>query len=360
MGGREGLIDTAVKSVTGDTPIIIIEDGKCKTINIGDWIDNKIDNVENKSYVEQFGPEDANMEMLGVSNSIYIPACDELGNIIWGKITNVSRHDSGDILYLVKTKSGREVTVTKSKSLIIWNGKKFIKKETPDVVIGDCIPVTMKIPEPPIIHSYIDMTEYFPKTEYIYGSDLHIANELIEEYDVLPKNWWEEHSEIAFTLPYPNQRSLRRTLNEGKDRLELLKSGCIYNYGITKIGFHIPDKFALNEENGIFIGLFLADGNAREKQGDVSITKDEMGVRTFVKNWFEKYNIHYREEERTVNRKYKTVSITGHCAILAKLLHCICGEGAAKKYVPKIAHTAPIEFVKGIINGYFSGDGTKT
>ena len=357
MGGREGLIDTAVKSVTGDTPIIIIEDGKCKTINIGDWIDSKLDNPLNKSDIEQFGPEDANMEMLGVSNSIYIPACDDFGNIIWGKITNVSRHDSGDILYIVKTKSGREVTVTKSKSLIVWNGNKFVKKETPDVVIGDCIPITMNLPEPPIIHSYIDMTKYFPKTEYIYGSDLHIASELIEGYKILPKNWWEENSEITFTLPYPNQKSLRRSLNEGKDRLQQIKSGCIYNYGITKIKFHIPEKFALNEENGIFIGLFLADGNAREKQGDVCITKDEIGVRTFVKNWFEKYSIHYREEERTVDRKYKSVSIVGHCAILAKLLHNLVGHGAACKYVPEIAHTAPIEFVKGIINGYFSGDG---
>jgi DNA-directed RNA polymerase II subunit RPB1 len=36
MSGREGLIDTAVKSVTGDTPIVILEDGVSKTVRIGD------------------------------------------------------------------------------------------------------------------------------------------------------------------------------------------------------------------------------------------------------------------------------------------------------------------------------------
>jgi DNA-directed RNA polymerase II subunit RPB1 len=42
MGGREGLIDTAVKSVSGDTEIIIIENGISKCVKIGDWIDNKL------------------------------------------------------------------------------------------------------------------------------------------------------------------------------------------------------------------------------------------------------------------------------------------------------------------------------
>jgi DNA-directed RNA polymerase beta' subunit len=150
MGGREGLIDTAVKSVTGDTPIIIIEDGKTKFVKIGSWIDNKIDDINNKNYVEQFGPEDMNMEMLGTrDDEIYIPSCDYEGNIIWGRITNVSRHDPGEILYIVETRSGRKITVTKSKSLMIWdnNSKTFIKRNTSDIIIGDKLPVTLNLPE---------------------------------------------------------------------------------------------------------------------------------------------------------------------------------------------------------------------
>ena len=36
--GRENLIDTSVKSVTGDTPIIIMENGLSKYVKIGEWI----------------------------------------------------------------------------------------------------------------------------------------------------------------------------------------------------------------------------------------------------------------------------------------------------------------------------------
>lgn len=368
MGGREGLIDTAVKSVTGDTPIIIIENGECKYVNIGDWIDNKIDNPENKELVEQFGPEDANMEMLGVPDGIYIPSCDKVGNVIWGQITNVSRHDPGDILYNITTSGGREVIVTKSKSLMIWTGEEFEKTETPNVKIGDCIPVTMNLPEPPIIKDYVDMTTYFPKTEYIYGTDLHIAKELMEKSFVgksnkLPTNWWEENNGTTFTLPYPDQKSFRRTLNERGDRLNLIKKGCIYKYGVTKIEYHFPDKFELNMENGIFIGLFLADGNAREKQGSISITKEEKSVQEFVKNWFDKYSIHYSIDDRTKNRKFRSISIVGYCILFAKFLHNSLGHGAKEKYIPEFVHTAPKEFALGILNGYFSGDGnidTKT
>ena len=358
MGGREGLIDTAVKSVTGDTPIIIIEDGECKYTNIGDWIDNKIDNPVNKDRVELFGPEDANMEMLGVDNDIYIPSCDFKGNIIWGKISNVSRHDPGSILYKIVTKGGRDVIVTKSKSLMVWNGNEFEKRETPDVKIGDCIPVTMNLPEPPILTSYIDLSKYFPKTEYIYGSDLHLANDLINGCKLLPKLWWENNQGKTFTVPYPNQTALRRTLNQGKERLKNIERGCIYTYGTTKFSYRIPEKFELNEENGIFLGLFLADGNARDDVETICITKEEIGVREFVKRWFEKFGINYKEETRTEGRKYKTVTVTGNCIILAKFLHKLVGHRSANKYVPEIANTAPIEFIKGLINGFFSGDGS--
>ena len=360
MGGREGLIDTAVKSVTGDTPIIIIEDGECKCVNIGDWIDGKMDKPENKELIEQFGPEDANMEMLGVKDGIYIPSCDYVGNIIWGKITNVSRHDPGDILYNIRTKGGRELIVTKSKSLIIWNKDKFENIATPDVKIGNCVPVTMNLPEPPIINDYVDMIKYFPKSEYIYGTDLHIAKDLIANSERLPSDWWEKNNRVSFTLPYPNQKSLRRALNDREDIINSYKKGCIYSYRVPNTDFEISERFELNMENGIFIGLFLADGNAREKQGNVDITKDESYVIEFVKKWFNTYKIHYSIDERQRNdkRKYKTTSVIGYCAILARFLHCVVGHGACEKHIPEFAYTAPKEFAMGIINGYFSGDGS--
>ena len=78
--GREGLIDTAIKSVTGDTPIIIYENGETKRVMIGDWIDNYLDN--NKEKVEHY--EEREMELLKIREEIMIPTSDLKGNVSWG------------------------------------------------------------------------------------------------------------------------------------------------------------------------------------------------------------------------------------------------------------------------------------
>ena len=118
MGGREGLIDTAVKSVTGDTAIIIIENGVSKYVKIGDWIDAHLANA--KDQVAHY-PEDRNLEMLKVNERTYIPTTDADGNVTWGRITALTRHDPGTRLYEIKTLGGKNVTVTESKSMLIWD-----------------------------------------------------------------------------------------------------------------------------------------------------------------------------------------------------------------------------------------------
>ena len=145
MGGREGLIDTAVKSVTGDTPLIVIEYNVPKYLTIGEWIDDCMTMYE-KYIVFQ---EEDNMEILDLEKrTAFIPTTDASGNISWGEITKMTRHDPSKYLYHIITKSGREVTVVESKSLLIWDEttKTFKEKLTTDVVIGDCVPVSLNIP----------------------------------------------------------------------------------------------------------------------------------------------------------------------------------------------------------------------
>ena len=172
MGGRTGTIDTAIKSVTGDTPIIIMECGKVKYVNIGDWIDNILD--LNKDRVQNLTEKE--MELLELDYEAHIPTTDLDGNVSWGIIKNITRHDPGKELYEIKTEGGRSVIVTESHSLLIWNGKQFERKSTPDVKLGDFVPVTAKLATPPTINSSIILDnssmefinpEYFNATEEI-------------------------------------------------------------------------------------------------------------------------------------------------------------------------------------------------
>lgn len=289
MSGREGCSDTAMKSVTWETPIVIIENGEPKYTEIGKWIDHLL--LQNEKDIKHY--KDRDMELLDVDN-IYIPTTDENGVVSWGPVKAITRHDPGQQLYEIKTKGGRKVTVTESKSLLIWNREKKIFEEvlTPEIVVGDLVPVTAELCSPPILKETVDMTEYFSKTEYIYV------------YNSSRKNFFSE-------------------------------------------------KFELNEENGIFIGLFLAEGNITNDS--VRITKNDDNIRSFVKEWFDKHSINWDEEIRGT-----TSSIRGFSNLLSLFLEKFVGNGSSNKHVPTDSFISPECFIKGILNGYFSGDGCIT
>jgi DNA-directed RNA polymerase beta' subunit len=183
MGGRVGLIDTAVKSVTWETPIVVIEDSKVKYTEIGRWIDGQLDNESNTNKIQHF--IERQMELLDINEGdVYIPTTDENGVVTWGEVTAITRHDPGTELYEIKTIGGRSVIVTESKSLLIWNSEthKLNETPTPDIKIGDYVPVTRELCEPPIIinkhlnekdgykiaHEFDMLNGEFPHDYYIY------------------------------------------------------------------------------------------------------------------------------------------------------------------------------------------------
>jgi DNA-directed RNA polymerase beta' subunit len=144
MGGRIGLIDTAVKSVTWETPIVVVENEIPKHVKIGEWIDSHLDG-ESVSRIQYM--EEKNMEYLELLHPVKIVTMDYNGNITWETISAVTRHDPGEKLFEIKTKAGRYVTVTANQSLLIWNDelKQFREKFTEEVKLGDFVPVAKNV-----------------------------------------------------------------------------------------------------------------------------------------------------------------------------------------------------------------------
>ncbi len=108
-GGREGLIDTAIKSVTFDTLILIIENtgfgtrGDSKVVQIGEWIDSLIENdlkLGDQTNVT-FHPN--NMQYLDLKKEVYIPTGDYDGKCSWQLLSAITRHDPGEFVYEIQT-----------------------------------------------------------------------------------------------------------------------------------------------------------------------------------------------------------------------------------------------------------------
>lgn len=148
MAGREGLIDTACKSITGDTDILIITYGVPQIVKIGEWIDGMME--RNKHSIRKY-PEQLNSEIMNVYD-IYMPTADTFGNTMYGKVDCIVRHDPEELMYKVTTASGRSIKVVESMSLNVYNEteKRYIPKLTSLIRPGDKLPVTLNISRPGI------------------------------------------------------------------------------------------------------------------------------------------------------------------------------------------------------------------
>jgi DNA-directed RNA polymerase beta' subunit len=363
MSGREGLIDTAVKSVTGDTKIVVMEGGVTKCVAIGDWIDAHMSSASN-GYVEHF-PEENNLEMLQLGgDSTFIPTVTPDGKVSWGKVAAVTRHDPGQQLYKVTTLGGRSVIVPESKSLLVWRSetKTFEQMATPDVRPGHCMPVTMRLEAPPTICKSIPLENYLSKDVYLYGTDFHTAQKAVEEAmmdrEHIPAGWWNENNGKGFTLPYDSKARFVRTL--ARSKTDNIVPGYVYPFTTNRDHARIPDQFVLNGENGRFIGLFLAEGNVDVKSGYIAITNNNATICQFVHDWFEGQRIRTTEDVRLNAIGGVTTTVRGYSTVLAKFLDNLLGHGAASKRVPAEAFAADESFITGLLDGYFSGDGTVT
>lgn len=364
MGGRIGLIDTAVKSVTWETPIIIVENEVPKYVKIGEWIDAHLDNhlkdSESENKIQYMNEQ--NMEYLELTHPIKIVTMDYDGNVSWETITAVTRHDPGEKLFKIKTKAGRYVTVTANKSLLVWNEElqQFREKYTEEIQVGDFVPVAKNVCDYNTDNeiSAISMEKYLPKTKYLYSSEMRKAVELMKETMgddrmKIPTNWWKQHNNNTFVLPYPSKARLQRAIV--RSNIENISSNCVYSYNGTRQHSTIPETFELTYENGVFIGLFIAEGNIHSSH--ITITNNDETVRLFVKNWFSKFNIQCVERTRINKINGTTTTICGSSSIMAEFITKLVGHGAENKHVPNEAYISNKDFVRGLISGYISGDG---
>jgi intein/homing endonuclease/chaperonin cofactor prefoldin len=98
----------------------------------------------------------------------------------------------------------------------------------------------------------------------------------------------------------------------------------------------------LNTETGKVIGLYLAEGSF-DGRDTLQISNVDDGVQSFLDK--QGFNVY----ERTCNKGFKP---------FAKFLQSEFGTGSAEKSLPNWVFNTPVEFRKGVLSGYFDGDGT--
>jgi DNA-directed RNA polymerase beta' subunit len=360
------LVHNTLNSVDHDTPIIIAKNGVIQTPHIGDFIDARVDDEANAGKLQHLPNNQVYLE-LNDGNDWKAMSCDEDGNVVWTKLEAITRHpvvneDGSDTILEVELESGRTVKATKAKSFLTLRDNKIVDMYGSDLKVGDVLPITNSLALEQLGHvDAVDVREYLPPTEWIYGTDVEVALAVMkEENEAGNRHWFTSKNGVEFTVPYGRSDAFRDAFVNGRNS-NILRAGCVYPKRTRADVSHIPDKIMLTTEFGFFAGAYVAEGMSNNTQ--IHITNNDMDYLQKIKALMDSWNVgtHIVSENRycgKTNIRGKTTSLIIHSTTLAAIMSRLFGRISYEKTLPDWVFQAPDAFVRGLIDGYISGDGT--
>ncbi|MFX1237489.1 MAG: LAGLIDADG family homing endonuclease, partial [Promethearchaeota archaeon] len=327
-------------SIPGTEEIIVMRGIISHILRIDDFID---DLISNANYIETIGDS----EVVNIDHSEFrVPCVGKDEKMHWGRLRQVSRHPPKGELLKIKTRSGRQISATPSHSFLIRKNNAIKPISGFSLRVGDRIPLIRNIPSFNTIN-HLNLETYIPKNEAWYGSELIKAKEL---WDQMGRDWKTEFN-VKYTVPV-EEDGLRIAFKSGK--ADILTSGFVYPKSFSNVNIKIPEILPLDYAFGWFIGAYLAEGS--NASSFVSIANVDSNYQKRVCDFANSLSIswHIKYEEGEYG---PSTSINLSSALLANLLERMCGKGASNKKIPNWALNAPEEFLSGLLQAYFDGDG---
>jgi DNA-directed RNA polymerase beta' subunit len=376
---------------------ILIRKNKSEMIvrKIGEFID-EIHETYDKKYQEYYEKGDQTLIKVNEQNENYdIWAVDWDGKYKWKELQSVTKHlplvdGKRDKLVKITLESKRTAIGTKAKSFLRYN--KETNKLEPvggdKIEVGDYVPITKHFEIKEQL-KYLDLEPYFPKTKYYYTNE--IIKGLEHKKKLGKRNWFKGYNGKEFTVPYLRSDIMIDGIKGRFRKGNFFKQGYFYDKNNGAKGLKLPETLELDELFGFFIGAYLAEGLANKNQ--VKISNNDKDFRNKIYDFCDKYEIPYYttkrefgtletklidtytfrnrnekidDKETTFTQYDKTknyrngisTDITIYHTLLAKLLKQLCNTGSKNKKVPEFCYLANEEFIKGLLDGYLSGDGT--
>jgi len=310
-------------SVTGDSKIIIKEDGNIRNITIKEFVNKKID--------------------------AEIMTLDEKGKIIFVKPSDYIKHIVKKDIYDILTSTGRKIKVTQDHSLFSL-GERGLKEIKPTeleegksfIAVPRTLPIKgNEIKEINLIKHLLVFEE-----DFLQGEPL---KSLFEKYDKSDLNiskeryrWWKKNNLIKI------KEFMKLDFNFSYEELKNLRIK-------SKNTSSIPVIFKINKEFLEFCGLWLGDGSYDNRNKNVVIISNQDKECRDIFKIIAKY----------IGSNYSVmndggISLRLHSTIFYKLMKNVLGFGgySSTKKIPDFIFNLFNEQIKHFIRGYFSADGT--
>ena len=353
-----------LNSIEWKSRVIIRQKNTIYNGSIGNFIDKLLEKKKNVKYLEN------ETEYKDVKYKNLETICvDEDGKMHWKSLEAITRHLPGGKLIKIKTRGGRTVSATQSKSLLVRKNNKIVPIKGSDIKVGDLVPICMKFPETKNELKELDMRQFFPPSEYIYASEMRKMikckfenytnfRRKFENYTNFRRGgqcWWKNGVNTKFIVPYNRSDIAMVGYNKYKEHY---KSDVIFPRIHASVKSKFPEKLKLDRLCGFFFGAYLAEGCATKNY--ISISNNDKKFRKRIEHFCDRYNIGYHTViQKDKNFKGATsTDIRIHSILLAKLVIGECQTGLKNKNIPSWSLISNKSFIKGLLDGYFSGDGT--
>ncbi|MFH0836717.1 MAG: ATPase, T2SS/T4P/T4SS family [Candidatus Aenigmatarchaeota archaeon] len=318
---EEAKIVSIEDSVTGDSRIIIRQDGKIRNLTIKEFVDNRID--------------------------AEVMTLDEKGKIVFTKPSNYIKHVVKKDIYEVLTSTGRKVKVTQDHSLFTLKGTDVEEIKPTDlrngsfIAVPRCLPVDgQEINEISVMNNL----EVF-KDDFLCGEPVKKIFEkyTLKEFDITQNkyNWYKKNDLIKI------EELLKLNIEFSYDELKQLRIK-------SKNKTSIPVIFEINKEFLEFCGLWIGDGSYDNHNKNVVI----------ISNVDEECREVFRKIAAYTGSNYsvmtdKGVSLRLHSTIFYKFMKYVLKfDGySSTKIIPDFIFGLSNEQIKHFIRGYFSADG---
>ena len=304
-------------SVPADERVVIRRDGETDTVAIGSLVDEIVETRESRTVDGH--------EVARAPRALETLSLGEDEQVRWKSVEEVSRHETPDELLRFELESGRTIRATKAHSFVTRRDNDVVPVRGSDLSAGDWLPVIKEFDATGT--ATVDVRRYLPAAEYWYTSTL---------------------TDGGTTVPTVSEAQLR-------NKRAALESGDINQDAVYPVGgtVGLPERFPLDEETGFFVGAWLAEGSVTDHY--VSVSNVDPTFQSKVRAFAERFDFTVNEYE---NHSGFAVGydIRLNGTVLADFVRAAC-TADGEKVVPGFAYGASGTFVRGLLRGYFSGDG---
>ncbi len=313
-------------SLDSEEEVVVRRNGETDVVEIGALVDVTVEEEEAEKvevgdgYEHEVAPADG-LEVLSLR-------ADE--GVEWKPVEEVSRHAAPEQLLRLELEDGRDVRATKSHSFVTRRDNEVVPIAGDELKEGDWIPVVGEFNAP--------------------GETRAIGAESVETLSYLPdEEYWSTDAVADGGAVTERQAENRlRALEDGR-----LDEDAVYPVGGT-VG--LPARFPLDAETGFFVGAYLAEGYAAEAY--VSVSNVDEAFLDRVRGFADSFDLTTHEYENGEYARGRDLRLNGK--VVADFVRgaCHAGGDADEKRVPGFAFGAPDVFVRGLLQGYLSGDGS--